>query len=81
MVEQHSVRLSELLGLYKAQHSLFGECPSCGEVFRFSDIRTWHGTPPRDWLTAMRELQKELKAGYGTKPRPKRKPETFVRLT
>ncbi len=72
---------SELLELYKAQHALFGECPSCGEVFRFSDIRTWHGTPPKDWLTAMRELQKELKANSGTKPRAKRKHETFVRLT
>jgi len=81
MVEQHFVRLSELLGLYKAQHSLFGECPSCGEVFRFSDVRVWHGTPPRDWLTAMRELQKELKAGSRTGPRQKRRRETFVRLT
>ncbi len=73
------MKLSELLSLYKAQHSLFGECPSCGEVFRFSDIRAWHGSPPNDWLVEL----KRMKADFEDKSssRKKKRKEPMVRLT
>ena len=50
----------ELLGFYKAQHSIYGECPICGEPFRLSEIKMWHGTPPKDWLLKLRKREQEL---------------------
>ena len=32
----------------------------CGEPFRLSEIKIWHGTPPRDWLVKLRQREEEL---------------------
>ena len=51
---------TELVGFYKAQHSIYGECPMCGEPFRLSEIKIWSGTPPKDWLLKLRARENEL---------------------
>jgi len=51
---------TELIGFYKAQHSMYGECPLCGEPFRISEIAIWHGKPPSDWLLKLRKREQEL---------------------
>lgn len=45
----------ELLGFYKAQHSIYGECPICGEPFRLSEIKMWHGDPSQRLATQAKE--------------------------
>jgi predicted Holliday junction resolvase-like endonuclease len=50
----------EILGFYRMQHSVYGECPMCHEPFRLSEVRIWCGTPPKDWLLTLRKREEEL---------------------
>jgi len=54
------MKMTELLGFYKAQHSIYGECPLCREPFRISEIKIWSGEPPKDWLQRLRKREQEL---------------------
>lgn len=41
---------SAFIGLFKAQRNIFGICPSCGEIFRLSDIKiSYRRRFPADW--------------------------------
>ncbi len=51
---------TELLVFYRAQHSIYGECPSCEYPFRLSELKIWYGTPPKDWLLRLRKREEEL---------------------
>jgi hypothetical protein len=58
--ETRTMNPEEILGFYRAQHSVYGECPLCGEPFRLSEVKIWSGTPPNDWLVRLRKREEEL---------------------
>jgi len=44
------VGASTFIGFFKAQRNIFGTCPSCGEIFRLSDIKiSYQRRFPTDW--------------------------------
>ncbi len=71
----------DLLEFYKVQHSMYGECPLCGEPFRISEVRIWCGTPPRDWLVRLRRREEELsEEREGLEERVRKRIDTSVKV-
>ncbi len=71
----------EILGFYRAQHSVYGECPLCGEPFRLSEVRIWSGTPPKDWLARLRKREEELEEErQAIDEKVRKRIDTFVKV-
>ena len=52
---------AELARFFRAAKHLWGRCPTCGEMFRLSEVAISFGsTPPRDWLLRLQRQQRQL---------------------
>jgi predicted Holliday junction resolvase-like endonuclease len=55
------LQITDLLQFYRAEHSIYGRCPCCGEPFRLSEAKLMYGKqPPRDALSRLEQAKARL---------------------
>lgn len=56
----------DLMRFFRAARSLWGRCPSCGQLFRLSEAAISYGSsPPNDWLKRLQQREGRLEGREG----------------
>jgi predicted Holliday junction resolvase-like endonuclease len=53
--------IGSMMKFFQTAQEIYGVCPTCGDIFRVSDMRIFYGKePPKDWLSTLTEKEQLL---------------------